>query len=163
MQWTKSQTKKLMYGLLAVFVIAIIVVVSVFMFSDSLPQYIQDKKQIIVSSILTYGSGALLLVKIITFIVGEMVKKRLSSNEKIERFLTKDLVESKEKIEMKKEQKTTKETSISNVYEIGNYKFILNEKKGIHITWEGEFNYQEFRYANGEFVEKVRKIIDKDL
>lgn len=160
-QWTKTQTKKLMYSLLGIFVVGVIVVVSVFMFSDNLPQWIQDKKQIIVSSILTYGSGALLLIKIITFIVGEMVKKRLSSNEKIEKFLTKE-IENKEQKPMKKEQKNTTNLEISNVYEIGKYKFILNEKKGIHITWDGEFNYQEFKYANGEFVEKIRKIINKD-
>lgn len=166
MQWTKNQTKKMMYVLAGLFVSAMIVVISVFMWSDSLPVWIQEKKEIIVSSVLTYGSGALLLTKIMTFVVGEIVKKRYSSKEKIEQFLIKEIAEkpqeNKGEKEMKKCITNEQKTSISNVYHIGNYKFILNEKKGIHISWEGEFNYQEFKYANGEFVEKIRKIVELD-
>lgn len=161
MQWTKSQTKKIAYSLVAIFILGIIITVSIFLFHKDLPQEILDKKDIIVSGILTYGSGVLLLLKTISFIAGEIRKKRLSSNEKIEKFMTKE-IEKKEQEPMKKDKKITKETTVSNVYEIGNYKFILNEKKGIHITWEGEFNYQEFKYANVEFIEKIRKIVQKD-
>lgn len=154
--------KKLWYALGVLFVIAILVSVSIFMFSDKLPPWIVEKKSVIVSAIITYGSAALFFAKVVSFIAIEIGRKRFSTNEKIEKFLTKDLEITKEKIVKEKEKDMISIKELSNVYKIGKYKFTLNDKKGIHISWEGEFDYKEFVYANGEFIERLRKISDKD-
>lgn len=153
--------KKLWYALGVLFVIAILVSVSIFMFSDKLPPWIVEKKSVIVSAIITYGSAALFFAKVVSFIAIEIGRKRFSTNEKIEKFLIKDLEKKEPKKEREKVEVNTK--NLSNVYQINNYKFTMNDKKGIHISWEGDFNYRDFVYANSEFIERLRKINDNDL
>ncbi len=154
---SKRQKKILLYSTLAMFVIALIATISVFMFvkfGDE-THHIEKIKDLITTSLITYSSGAFLIVKIVVFIFDEVRKnKKLKPQENLRKIINNG--------ELKMENK-----KISKEYNINGFKFEVNEKKGIRITFDeveimgSEDFYNKLKAANNEFLERIRKTLQE--
>lgn len=150
---SKRQKKILWFSLLLLVVLALVVILSFVMFSPEDLGIITDKVQtLITTSLITYASAALLVAKIVAFIVDETIKnKKRKPTEHLNKIINKG------EINMTKDRKIAKE------YNIHGFKFIVNEKKGIHISFDNvelmgsEDFYQKLKAANAEFLEQIRK------
>lgn len=149
---SKRQKKILLYSLLAMFIIGLVVTISVFMFAKT---GLDDIKDLITTSLITYSSGMFLIVKIVLFILGEVKKnKKLKPEENLRKIIN----NGETKMENKK---------ISKEYNINGFKFEVNEKKGIKITFDeveimgSEDFYEKLKEANNEFLERIRKTLQE--
>lgn len=149
---SKRQKKILLYSLLALFIVGLVVTISVFMFAET---GLESIKNLITTSLITYSSGAFLIVKIVLFILGEVKKnKKLKPEENLSKIINNGEI----KMENKK---------ISKEYNINGFKFEVNEKKGIKITFDeveimgSEDFYNKLKAANNEFLERIRKTLQE--
>lgn len=149
---SKRQKKILLYSLLALFIVGLVVTISVFMFAET---GLESIKNLITTSLITYSSGAFLIVKIVLFILGEVKKnKKLKPEENLRKIIN----NGETKMENKK---------ISKEYNINGFKFEVNEKKGIKITFDeveimgSEDFYEKLKEANNEFLERIRKTLQE--